>query len=179
MAAKWSKAALGRALNPAISGTMVAKLARRGMPTHSVAAAEEWRRMNLDQALTKAVRCPETAPRSLAVRSRSHEAPASPDDTAYRLLLTGKPRLLGGLLADLQFHGLNHDRRAVAVAFGSLTASLARVLEDAGEPESQLWDLCGEISEAAWREAERHADELRSEWADDDAATVHLPGADA
>lgn len=39
-----------------ISPAMVTRLKARGMPTHSVSAAAEWRRSNLDPALVKGVR---------------------------------------------------------------------------------------------------------------------------
>jgi hypothetical protein len=42
-----------------ISGQMVSKLKRRGMPTHSVFAARDWRQANLDPSLVKEIRRPE------------------------------------------------------------------------------------------------------------------------
>lgn len=41
-----------------ISGAMVSKLAARGMPTHSIAAARHWRAANLSQGHTKQFRAP-------------------------------------------------------------------------------------------------------------------------
>lgn len=41
-----------------VSPAMISKLKARGMPVHSVAAAAEWRRQNLDPALVKEIRRP-------------------------------------------------------------------------------------------------------------------------
>lgn len=49
-----SQADLARALK--VSPAMVSKLARRGMPTHDLAAATAWRATHLDPRLVKAVR---------------------------------------------------------------------------------------------------------------------------
>jgi hypothetical protein len=51
MRRKFLKADLARALG--LSRSSVTKLAKRGMPTHSVDAATEWRRRNLDPSWTK------------------------------------------------------------------------------------------------------------------------------
>lgn len=48
-----NQATLARELG--ISGAMVTKLAKRGMPVHSVEAASAWRRANLDPARSKAM----------------------------------------------------------------------------------------------------------------------------
>lgn len=41
-----------------LSGAMVSKLAARGMPTHSIAAARQWRAAHLSQGHTKQFRAP-------------------------------------------------------------------------------------------------------------------------
>lgn len=55
-----------------ISGAMVSKLAKRGMPTHSVDAAQRWRRRHLEPSRVKGVR--HERPRRPAVDPVAHAA---------------------------------------------------------------------------------------------------------
>ena len=55
-----TQAELARQLG--ISGAMVSKLRRRGMPTHSLEEAKAWRARNLDPGLTKEMRRPDLVP---------------------------------------------------------------------------------------------------------------------
>jgi hypothetical protein len=68
---KMSNAALGRMLNPTISGQMVGQLKKRGMP-HDPAGAAAWRQRNLDPRYSK-----ECSPRYADVRAKAPVEPAA------------------------------------------------------------------------------------------------------
>ena len=68
---KMSNAALGRALNPSISGQMVGILKKRGMP-HDPAGATAWRQRNIDPRYSK-----DCNPRYADVRAAATAQPAA------------------------------------------------------------------------------------------------------
>ena len=65
-----------------ISGPMVSKLSARGMPTHSIDAARQWRAANLSQGYTKRFRAP--AAGAKPARVPDAEGPAQAEPAANR-----------------------------------------------------------------------------------------------
>lgn len=142
------------ALALGISGAMVSKLAKRGMPTHDADAARRWRRRHLNPAQTKGNRF-DAAQAPLA-------AAASADDGAEALAYAQR-------MVDLAAELLPLGKLAAVV--GDLRLALRRVPLNRREAlllPVALWDvLVGDVLRAVPAEERQPGG---SEMSDDDAA---------
>jgi hypothetical protein len=122
---------LARALG--ISGSMVSRLAKEGMPTGSVEAATRWRRMRLDPARVKGARIdqPLPVPRSIQAAAPAHPpAELAPTSAAARAIGADEASALGDEVHDalgtpaeaFAVRLLRHTLRAVPRAERSLVA---------------------------------------------------------